>query len=413
MKPKLISLYSGAGGLDYGFEAAGFQTAAAVEFDRDCCSTLRANRQWPVVERSIFDVPTSELLEAAGTKRGEVDAVIGGPPCQPFSKAGYWASGDSRRLADPRADTLSAYLRVVEEALPRAILLENVGGLAFSGKDDGLQLLYRGFDQINGRTNSNYRLSFAMLNAVDYGVPQIRQRAFLVAARDGTPFEFPRPSHFAPTLVEGGLRLEVEPEIRHRTAWDAIGDVKPDDSEDLAMRGKWAALLPSIPEGSNYLWHTERGGGLPLFGWRRRYWSFLLKLAKDKPSWTIQAQPGPAIGPFHWENRRLSMRELCRLQTFPDDVRILGSIASVQKQVGNAVPSLLAEVLAREIATQLLHRPRQKKPSGLLPPCRDPFPRPERRRPVPKEYFPLQGDYEAHPGTGKGFGAQRRRVLNA
>lgn len=413
MKPKLISLYSGAGGLDYGFEAAGFQTDVAVEFDRDCCATLRANRDWPVIERSIFEVPTPELLENAGTKRGEVDVVIGGPPCQPFSKAGYWASGDSRRLNDPRADTLSAYLRVVEEALPRAILLENVGGLAFAGKDDGLQLLYRGFDQINRRTNSNYRLSFAVLNAVDYGVPQIRQRAFLVAARDGTPFDFPRPSHFSHTLTEGGLRLEVEPEMRHRTAWDAIGDVKPDESEDLAVKGKWAALLPSIPEGSNYLWHTDRGGGLPLFGWRRRYWSFLLKLAKDKPSWTIQAQPGPAIGPFHWENRRLSMREMCRLQTFPDNVRVLGSTASVQKQLGNAVPSLLAEVLAREIATQLLHRPRQKGPSALLPPCRNPVPRPERRRPVPKEYFELQGEHEAHPGTGKGFRAQGRRLVKA
>src|SRR5258705_4074135 len=149
MKPSLISLYTGAGGLDYGFEAAGFRTSVAVEFDHDCCETLRANRKWNVVERSIFEVPTKEMLKTAGMKRGEIDVVIGGPPCQPFSKAGYWARGDSLRLSDPRASTLAAYLRVVEEALPHAFLLENVGGLAFSGKDDGLQMLLSGIQSIN------------------------------------------------------------------------------------------------------------------------------------------------------------------------------------------------------------------------------------------------------------------------
>src|SRR4051794_30364693 len=111
---KLISLFSGAGGMDYGFEAAGFETAVALEFDHDCCETLRRNRRWPVIERSIFDVPTAELLEVGGLKAGEADLLIGGPPCQPFSKSGYWAKGDSKRLDDPRADTLAAYMRMVE-----------------------------------------------------------------------------------------------------------------------------------------------------------------------------------------------------------------------------------------------------------------------------------------------------------
>ena len=124
------------------------------------------------------------------------------------------------------------------------------------------------------------------------------------------------------------------------------------EEEDLTVRGKWADLLPSIPEGSNYLHHTDRGEGMPLFGWRRRYWTFLLKLAKNRPSWTIQAQPGPAVGPFHWSNRRLSVRELSRLQTFPDDVNIVGGKGSAQKQLGNAVPSLLAEVIGRAIRQQ-------------------------------------------------------------
>jgi DNA (cytosine-5)-methyltransferase 1 len=179
----------------------------------------------------------------------------------------------------------------------------------------------------------------------------------------------------------------------------------PDPQEDLSVRGKWADLLASIPEGENYLWHTERGGGLPLFGWRRRFWSFLLKLAKNRPSWTLQAQPGPATGPFHWSSRRLSMRELCRLQTFPDDVFICGGRGSVQRQVGNAVPSLLAETLARAIRTKLLGMRAPRGPLKLMPPDRSPVPCPEPVAPVPKKFRDLQGDHSAHPGTGQGYRA--------
>lgn len=406
-KPRLISLYSGAGGLDYGFEAAGFDTGVTVEMDHDCCETLRRSRpHWAVIERSIFDVSTDEMLETAKVRAGEIDLLIGGPPCQPFSKAGYWARGDSLRLDDPRASTLSAYLRVVEQARPRAFLLENVEGLAYAGKDEGLKLLLDGLERINKRTKSAYRPVIQVLNAADYGVPQLRERVFLIAARDGTAFRFPAPTHQAPDATDEPLFAgALEP---HRTAWDALADVRPDPEEDLDLRGKWADLLPSIPEGHNYLWHTDRGGGRPLFGWRRRYWTFLLKLAKAKPSWTIQAQPGPAVGPFHWENRRLSMRELCRIQTFPDNVSIYGGRTSVQKQVGNAVPSLLAEVLGRAIRTQLLGLPAQPGTPVLMPPSRTPVPPPEKHTDVPKKFRALEGKHAPHPGTGQGDGARAR-----
>lgn len=398
---KLISLYSGAGGMDYGFEAAGFETAVALEFDHDCCETLRRNRSWPVIERSIFEVSTEEILATGKLKRREADLLIGGPPCQPFSKAGYWARGDSARLDDPRSDTLGAYLRVVEEALPRAFVLENVGGLAFSGKDEGLQLLLDRITRINKKTRSNYQPSYRVLNAAQYGVPQLRERFFLVAARDGTKFSFPEPRFAAPS--EEPMLLDMCDLPPMRTAWDALGDLpEPDDVDQLAMRGKWADLLPSVPEGQNYLWHTDRGGGLPLFGWRRRYWTFLLKLAKNRPSWTIQAQPGPAVGPFHWNSRRLSMRELCRLQTFPDDVHITGKHASVHKQLGNAVPSLLAEVIGREVRRQLLGDPPVNSMPKLLPPDRGHPPAPVKVGAVPARYRALVGDHSAHPGTGKG-----------
>lgn len=402
-KPKIISLYTGAGGLDLGFEAAGFDTVGAVEFDRDCCVTVRANRpSWNIIERSIFDVPTDELLAAGGLKPGEPDLLIGGPPCQPFSKSGYWARGDSLRLDDPRASTLGAYMRVLREAQPRAFLLENVEGLAFKGKDEGLQLLLSTVRHINRETGTKYDPTFQVLSAADFGVPQMRTRVFLVAARDGTRFRFPAPTH-APEPLIG-----FDP---YRTAWDALADVVPDPKEDLAVKGKWARLLPSIPEGNNYLWHTDRMGGEPLFGWRRRYWSFLLKLAKDKPSWTLQAQPGPAVGPFHWSNRRLSMRELCRLQTFPDDLVLMGSRLAIQKQAGNAVPSLLAEVLGREVRAQLLGLPGLKGSLQLIPPRRGATPQPEPTLAVPREFLKLRGEHTAHPGTGQGFGAlERTRV---
>jgi DNA (cytosine-5)-methyltransferase 1 len=412
MSPKVISLFSGAGGLDYGLEAAGYETAVALEMDRDCCATLRASRPaWAVIERSVFDVPSDELLSAGRLARGEADLLVGGPPCQPFSKAGYWSRGDSLRLDDPRAHTLSAYVRVVEDALPKAFLLENVEGLAFAGKDEGLRLLMDQIKALNKRTKSNYQPVVSVLNAADYGVPQMRERVILVAARDGSRFEFPKPAFRAAGDESLSEPLLASALPTHRTAWDALGDVRPPDDEELVVRGKWGELLPSIPEGTNYLHHTDRGAGLPLFGWRRRYWSFLLKLAKARPSWTIQAQPGPAIGPFHWESRRLSIRELCRLQTFPEDVIITGGRTSQQKQLGNAVPSLLAEVLGREIGRQLLGL-RPSKALGLLPPDRGPAPAPERVRPVPAKFRKLAGDHEAHPGTGLGYGALSRPQLD-
>jgi DNA (cytosine-5)-methyltransferase 1 len=166
-----------------------------------------------------------------------------------------------------------------------------------------------------------------------------------------------------------------------------------------------------IPEGGNYLHHTPRGaanGGLPLFGWRTRYWGFLLKLAKRLPAWTIQAQPRTATGPFHWNSRRLSAEELCRLQTFPDGLKIQCGRTDVQKMLGNAVPSLLAEILALEICRQLLGTKRRLAQPKLLPARRSAVPVPEALRPVSEKYHHLAGEHDDHPGEGRGPG--RRRI---
>jgi len=397
--PKLISLFSGAAGLDLGLEAAGFRVQLCVENDAHCLLTLEANRpEWRIARPSdIFKLKPIDMIQQAGLRPRELDLLAGGPPCQPFSKAGYWHRGEALRLKDPRAKTLNAYTKIVEMFLPKAILLENVEGINFNKKNEGLLLLKRHLKKINQRQGTNYQPVVFTLNAADFGVPQIRKRVFLVASREGHSFSPPMPTH-------GDLGTP------YVTAWDAIGDLeKVKSAEDLTPRGSWTELLSSIPQGKNYLWHTDRGGGRPMFGFRTRFWSFLLKLSPEKPSWTISAQPGPSTGPFHWNNRLLSIRELARLQTFPNGYNFVGSRQAVHKQIGNAVPPLLAEVIGRAISNQLLGTTGCRSPLRFEVPIRRKVSRDLPIGIVPEKYVAYEGVYAPHPGTGKGPGAVERK----
>lgn len=410
MPPKLnlISLFTGAGGLDLGFETAGFETAVAVEMDGMCCQTLRHNRKWPVIHRNVHEVPSEEILNTAGLRKGEAKLLIGGPPCQPFSKSGFWATGDSKRLLDPRASTLDAYLRILEDTLPEAFLLENVAGIAFKGKSEGLEYLIERVGAINRRAGVSYKVETLRVNAAQFGVPQIRERMLIIGHRDGLKFGTLAPTHAWQRSSDTQLDLNDFALLPCTNAWDAIGHLAPYSEKELVMTGKWADLLPSIPEGENYLFHTERGGGSPLFGWRRRFWNFLLKLAKDKPSWTLTAQPGPATGPFHWDNRHLSPAELCALQTFPSDYEVLGNRLDSQKQIGNAVPSALAELVGLKMRARFFGEADfEIATATLIPKKRTDLPKARRAGPLPKKYQSLAGEHEAHPGTGKGYGATR------
>ncbi len=360
---KAISLFTGAGGLDYGLEIAGFETVVAIEMDKWCCKTLKKNRpNWNIVEDRLENVTSKSIEDISGLKPGDFDILIGGPPCQPFSKSGYWVKGDAKRLKDPRANTLIEYMRVLNDLQPKAFILENVFGLAYKGKDEGLQFLNEEIGRINSRNKTNYSFEWSVINTADFGVPQIRERVFIIGFRDGTPFKFPMPTHFEPP--QPGELAMIPPDSQYRTTWDSLGDLsQPKIPESFAIGGKWKDLLPTIPPGKNYLYHTDRGDGVPLFKWRSRYWSFLLKLDPNKPSWTIQAQPGTSIGPFHWNNRRLTMREMARIQTFPDNIVIEGGITQIQKQIGNAVPSAIGELLGKEIRKQFFG---EKLPSTSL-----------------------------------------------
>jgi DNA (cytosine-5)-methyltransferase 1 len=336
-----ISLFSGAGGLDLGVEQAGFSVRAALEQDADACASLRANfPEMAVLQADIRDVTTPELLAAAGLQAGEVELLIGGPPCTPFSKSGYWLE-HKRRGLDPEASLLEYYVRVLDEVRPQAFLLENVFALAYANHNrPWLTFLLESFDRLG------YGVTHQAVLAADYGVPQRRQRLILVGSLDGAP-AMPKPTHTGPHERRVWEAAGRRP---HVTAGEAIGDLL--DRDDLAeprefVAGKYGHLLPDIPPGDNYLFYTaKRGHPAPLFGWRKRYWSFLLKLDPEQPAPTIQAQPGPYVGPFHWTNRRLRALEIKRLQTFPDDFVICGDRRSAQRQVGNAVPPLLGRRIA-------------------------------------------------------------------
>ncbi len=344
--PVAISLFSGAGGLDLGVEAAGYRVAAAVEHDTDAALTMEKNFHQlvsPVIRKDILDTPTREILHQAGLRPGQrPDLLVGGPPCTPFSKSGFWLEWKRAGL-DPGASLLQAYTRVLAEAKPRAFILENVYALTYNNKASrpAYERLLREV------ADGGYSFHAKVLNAADYGVPQVRPRLFIVGVPKGSRLpELPEPSHTGmwEKRASGGGSTP------HITVGQALADLNCEPEPGEVHRGQYAHLLQDIPPGDNYLYYTaERGHPQPLFNWRSRYWSFLLKLDPQRPSPTIQAQPGPNVGPFHWENRRLRVGEIKRLFTFPDEFELVGSRASIQAQLGNAVPPLLAEKVAAKV----------------------------------------------------------------
>lgn len=406
----VVSLFSGAGGLDIGLERAGYDIRLCVENDPSALDTLRHNRRtWPVANPGdIEELEPSELLRQADLVQGELTLLAGGPPCQPYSKAAYWVNGKAPGLSDPRAASLTRYLAMLESTLPEVFILENVLGLASSNDREPLALLNNQIGRVNESYGTQYDPVMVKLNAADFGVPQRRERIFIIGARKGIQMSLPAATH-APPDDES---RSTGPLMRWTTAWDAIGHLDSADwNPELQPTGKWARLLPSIPEGRNYLYHTPEGGGLPLFGWRTRYWSFLLKLAKNLPSWTIQASPGPATGPFHWRNRRLSISELSRLQTFPDSYEVQGDYRAAHRQIGNAVPPAIGELIGQAIRHQVLGEPHFKDPRlSLIPHQRADCPSPEIPEQVDESFKELVADHSPHPGVGLGPRASRSTV---
>jgi DNA (cytosine-5)-methyltransferase 1 len=353
-----ISLFSGAGGLDLGVEAAGFATVAAVEWDEDAADTMEKNAPtffphlnevlradlYPLVAGTDQTVTTRDILRSGGlSARDRPDLLVGGPPCVAFSKSGFWL-GWKRDGIDPAASLLQAYTRVLADARPRYFILENVYALTFNNKASR-PAFSRFLREVKA---AGYQHTWQVLNAADYGVPQARPRLFVVGCRERDQLpELPAPTHHG----TWERRKNTGGPLPHVTSGQALDGLVTEPELEEVVRGSWGHLLPEIPPGQNYLHFTEeRGHPKPLFKWRSRYWSFLLKLDPNKPSPTIQAQPGPNVGPFHWENRRLRVPELRRLFTFPDEFGFVGRRASVQAQIGNAVPPRLGQRVAEAVA---------------------------------------------------------------
>jgi DNA (cytosine-5)-methyltransferase 1 len=354
---RAISLFSGAGGLDLGVEHAGFRTVAAVEWDEDSADTMEKNAStwfpdlrevlradlYPLAAGVGDGVTTRDILRAGGfSGRERPDLLVGGPPCVAFSKSGFWLDW-KRDGIDPAASLLQAYTQVLTEARPRYFILENVYALTFKNKASrpAFERLLKEIEV------AGYRCRWEVLNAADYGVPQARPRLFIVGARKGEHLPaLPAPTHHG----QWERRTSTGGPLPHVTSGEALSGLVTEPECQEVVRGSWGHLLPEIPPGDNYLHFTaERGHPEPLFKWRSRYWSFLLKLDPERPAPTIQAQPGPNVGPFHWENRRLRVPELRRLFTFPDDYGFVGRRASVQCQIGNSVPPLLARAVAAPV----------------------------------------------------------------
>jgi DNA (cytosine-5)-methyltransferase 1 len=350
---RAVSLFSGAGGLDLGVERAGYRVVFAVENDPTAVATLNRNRAryFPDLgEVAQLDVTTLDphmVMAELGVAPGEIDLLVGGPPCVAFSKSGFHLEY-KRAGKDPKANLLDDYLRFLEALRPKAYLMENVFGLAY--RNQSAPFFNRLCDGIEA---AGYSLRHQVLNAADYGVPQNRQRLFIIGSSDGRELAHPAATHWG-QHERRRPPADVEHLLPHVTAGEALVGVVAEAEPGEEVNGKWGHLLPAIPAGGNYLHYTEElGHPEPLFKWRSRYWTFLLKLDPERPSPTLQGQPGPYVGPFHWDNRRLRLPELKRLHGFPDGYHLEGTRRDAQLQVGNAVPPLLAEVVSAAIRDQL------------------------------------------------------------
>jgi DNA (cytosine-5)-methyltransferase 1 len=326
---KLVTFFAGAGGLDLGFSRAGFDVIWANEYDKQIWETYEENHKGVYLDRrSITNIPTEEVPEC--------DGIIGGPPCQSWSEAGAL-----RGIGDKRGRLFYDFIRILADKQPKFFLAENVSGMLLSRHNKALKNIKEMFKECG------YNLSFKMLNVSDYGVPQDRKRVFFVGYRSdlGIEFEFPKPT------------TTIEKKTLKQTIWDLKDNALPAN-----------CLNYSNGDNCKFLNHEYMIGGFStIYMSRNRVRSW------DDVSFTIQA--GGRHAPIHPQAplmefveqdkrifapnqehlyRRLSIRECARIQTFPDDFKFFyKNVTAGYKMIGNAVPVLMAEILANKIIDDL------------------------------------------------------------
>ncbi len=332
---KTLSLFSGGGGLDVGFHDSGFRIIQMVELERKYADTLAANsRPGRLLEGS--EPLCMDIREYEPDDELEVDFVIGGPPCQTFSAAGRRAAGVSG-TTDSRGALFEEYVRILEKLQPKGFLFENVYGITGAQSGDAWRQIQAAFEA------AGYKTRYRILDAADYGVPQHRERLFIVGIREGD-FYFPNPTH-------GPDSMGRQP---FYTAGEAVSGADVEGAE-TGLGGRYGSLLDRIPPGLNYSFYTrEMGHPSPVFSWRSKFSDFLYKADPESPSRTLKAQGGQYTGPFSWENRKFSVAELKRLQTIPDDYKIAGGQQAAIEQIGNSVPPQMGRMLALGILNQVM-----------------------------------------------------------
>lgn len=350
MKIGAVSLFSGAGGLDIAAFMSGVKVISSTDFNPDCIRTLKENDLFSdtdIIEGDLHKIPSSVFAEII--KKHELDKVIviGGAPCQPFSKAGYWVTNKVRKgINDPRATLVNEYLRVVTDLQPDGFVFENVESLLHPTN----KIIVDSFIDIITKAGYNYKIVRA--NALDYGVSQRRKRLFILGTKGKFKTEEPLKTHCPPEKVaELGLKPYVP-----------VGEVIKDfdgpeyfEEYEVMKNGTYYNDLCEVPPGENYKALTAWAGyPNPKFVADKRFWNFLLKLSPTEPSWTITAQPGPWVGPFHWDNRRLRIPEIAAIQTFPSNYKFYGTRRSVQMQIGNAVPCLMGKAMITYVKESLI-----------------------------------------------------------
>lgn len=333
---RTLSLFSGAGGLDIGFHDLGFEIIESVEIEPKFCNTLILNsgegKKFPSSKPNCIDI-----REYTGDNLGEIDFIIGGPPCQTFSAAGR-RQGGVLGTTDARGVLFREYVRLLKKLQPKGFLFENVYGIIGAQNGKAWEEIKNSFSEVG------YKLHYRILDAADYGVPQHRERLIIVGLKDGT-FKFPRPTN-------GCDSINNEPFYSAGCAVSGLSLTK--EEKAIGISGRFGALINDIPPGLNYSFYTkEMGHPNPIFAWRSKFSDFMYKADPEVPVRTIKAQGGQYTGPLHWDSRYFSYSEFKRLQTFPDDYAISGVKQVAVHQIGNSVPPQLARMMALAIRIQV------------------------------------------------------------
>ena len=327
-----IELFAGAGGLALGVEKAGFNTLGLIEFDKDAADTLKKNRpNWNVINDDIANISCLDLEKYFSIKKGELDLLSGGAPCQAFSYAGKRLG-----LEDARGTLFYHYALFLEKLQPKMFLFENVRGLLTHDHGKTYSTMLDIF------TRAGYPIGKQVLNAWNYGVPQKRERLITIGIRNDlvgkTEYRFPKAHSYKPVLRDVLLDCPDGPGVPY-------GEKKRKIFELVPAGGYWRDIDPAIAkEYMKSCWDMEGGRT-----------GILRRMSLDEPSLTVLTSPSQKqterCHPL--EARPFTVRENARCQTFPDDWEFCGNVSAQYKQVGNAVPVNLAYDIAKEIVHSL------------------------------------------------------------